>query len=356
MEKNKLRNKIKLVIWDADNTLWNGTVYYRDKESIKIKPGTAAALKELDKRGIASTLCSKNNYEDVLMMLKKFGIDKYFREPQVDWGLKSEAVKRLAELFNLSFDAILFVDDDPFQRAEVKSQIPSLKTIGLQDPLDILNVMGIKQENETEVDKHRICILKEARNRKEAEKTHNGNYKNFLKQCKIKMVVREVKEKDWPRVVQLLNRTNELNATGNRYKLEELKNSYKENKDKVLVAELTDKFGDYGLIAETIIRTKAPNEWFIRDLTVSCRTIGRGIGSTLVLSILDLAKKSGIKNVEGYVKPTESNWRMQPLFENKGFKKIFDNGRIKRYKFDLNNEIMAYPGWLDVTLKPKELL
>ena len=99
-----MAKKIKLVIWDADNTLWNGTVYYKDKEAIIIKPGTRAALKELDKRGIINTMCSKNNYQDVDIMLKKFKIDGYFKEPQIGWGLKSDAIKKLSEIFKISFD------------------------------------------------------------------------------------------------------------------------------------------------------------------------------------------------------------------------------------------------------------
>lgn len=344
------RKRIKLAVWDADETLWSGSVYYSDKEAVKIKPGTKAALKELDKRGIISTLCSKNNYEDVDVILKKFEIDKYFKEPQIGWGLKSEAVKKLAKIFDLSFEEILFIDDDSFQRAEVQSQIPELNIAELTDPIDVLDIEGVKPEKETEEDKKRVQILKEARDRTEAEKNNRANYKDFLRQCNIEMTVREIKEKDWPRVVQLLNRTNELNAARNRYQLEELKVSYETNKDKILVVELTDKFGDYGLIAETIIDTREPDVWFIRDITVSCRTMGRGIGSTLVLTVLNLAKKEGIKKVRGYIKPTESNWRMQPLFEKRGFKKTSDTGKIKRYEFDLNNTIKSCPDWLDVIL------
>lgn len=348
---NKMKQKIKLVIWDADNTLWNGSVYYTDKEAVKLKPGTKSALKELSKRGIKSTLCSKNNYEDVEMTLKKFEINKYFENSQVGWGLKSDAIKNLSKIFNISFGEMLFIDDDPFQRAEVLSQIPELNIFELTDPIDILSLDGVRPENETEEDKKRVQILKEDRNREEAEKVHRGNYKDFLCQCDIKMTVREIKEEDWARVIQLLNRTNELNATGNRYGLEDLKRSYEVNKDRILVAELTDKFGDYGLIAETIIDTTEPGVWFVRDLTVSCRTMGRGIGSTLVIVILNLAQKAGVKKVKGYVKPSESNWRMQPLFEKRGFAKISEDDKIKNYMFDLNKEIMPYPKWLKVILK-----
>src|SRR3989338_1732396 len=118
--------RIKLVVWDADNTLWDGTVFYKDKENVAIKPGTKEALKELDKRGIKNTICSKNYYEDVAKILKKFEIEKYFEHSQVGWGLKSDAIKKLKDIFNANFDEMIFVDDDPFQRAEVKSQIPQI--------------------------------------------------------------------------------------------------------------------------------------------------------------------------------------------------------------------------------------
>lgn len=345
-----MAKRIKLVIWDADNTLWNGSVYYADKEAVTIKPGTEAALKELDKRGIAITMCSKNDYKDVDLMLKKFEIDKYFKQPQIGWGFKSEAIKKLADIFKFSFQEMLFIDDDPFQRAEVASQIPDINITELSDPIDVLSIEGIKPENETEEDKKRVQILKEDRSRGEAEKNYKGDYKDFLKQCNIKMLVREIAEEDWPRVVQLLNRTNELNATGNRYQLDELKKSYKVNKDRILVSELVDKFGNYGLIAESIIDTTTPETWSIRDLTVSCRTMGRGIGSALVLIILHLAKKNNIKKVWGYVVPTESNWRMQSLFEKRGFQIISDDGKIKKYEFDLNGQILDYPAWLEISL------
>src|SRR3989338_2813591 len=118
--------RIKLVIWDADNTLWDGTVFYRDKENVKLKPGTKEALKELDKRGIKSTICSRNYLEDVATTLKKFEIEKYFDNSQIGWGLKSDAIKKLASIYNVDYGEMVFVDDDAFQRAEVMSQIPNI--------------------------------------------------------------------------------------------------------------------------------------------------------------------------------------------------------------------------------------
>lgn len=339
--------KIKLAVWDLDNTLWNGTVFYKDRDSISLKPGTKETLKELDKRGIKNSICSKNYFKDAEKMLETFGIMKYFQHPHIGWDLKSESIKKIAKLFNLDYSEILFIDDDPFQRAEVSAQIPNIHVAEISDPIDILNFEGIQPENLTEVDKERVTLLKQQRDREVAEKEYKGDYRDFLKDCRISMVVRDVKEEDWPRIAQLLNRTNELNATGNRYKLEELKESYEINNDEIFVVELKDKFGEYGIIAEAIINV-TPGDWFIRDLTVSCRTMGRGIGSALLTSVLEMAKKKGIKKVRGYINNTESNWRMKPLFEKRGFTKISQTSNIINYEFDMEDSIPHYPDWIEI--------
>ncbi|MBS3100830.1 HAD-IIIC family phosphatase [Candidatus Woesearchaeota archaeon] len=347
--------RIKVVVWDGDNTLWNGTVFYKDKENVSLKPGTKEALKELDKRGIKSTICSKNYYEDVESILKKFEIAKYFQHPQVGWGLKSDAIKNIAGAFNAQFDEMIFVDDDPFQRAEVASQISGINIVPLDDPIDILGLEGVVPLNATEEDRKRVQLLKEQRNREEAEKNFKGNYKDFLKQCSMVMTVRPIEEEDWTRVTQLLNRTNELNATANRYTLEQLKESYEKNNDVIMVVELKDVFGDYGIIAETILENKDYG-WFVRDLAVSCRTMGRGIGSALVVAVLNYAKENGIKKVVGRLVETESNWRIRPLYEKRNFRKISSDDKAASYEFDLDkDEMPEYPPWMKVNFLMEEI-
>ena len=339
--------KIKLVIWDADNTLWDGTVYYSDKEKVKLKPGTEAALKEITKRGIKNTICSKNYYEDVEKTLDKFAIKNYFDSPEINWGLKSENILKLIKKFGVNPQEVCFVDDDPFQRAEVSSQIPNVKVIELGDPLDILNLSEFKLEKETEEDKERVKLLKEQRDREEAEKNNKGDYKEFLRNCDIKMFIRPIKEKDWERVVQLFNRTNELNTTGNRYELKKLKKSYENKEINIFVVELTDKFGDYGLIAETIIDPRT-EDWGIKDLTVSCRTMGRGIGSALLIAIMYYAVERKAKTIRGILREIESNWRMKPLYIKRGFKVIKKEGNETTYGYTFSSKLPEFHPWLDI--------
>lgn len=338
---------IKLVVFDLDNTLWDGTIFSVDDVFLKkeIKP----VLKELKKRGIKMSICSKNDLPNAEKWLKKFGIDEYFENTQINWDAKSDNIKKISASFSVPFENILFVDDDPFHRAEVKSQIDGINVVFYEDLLDLLDYKGVSLGGTGE-DKKRVKILKEQRNREVAEQTHKGNYEDFLRDCSIKMMVREMKEEDWPRIAQLLNRTNELNATCNKYTIDELKKSKKENNDIILVSELSDKFGEYGLIAESIIETKEKGIWHIRDLTVSCRTVGRGIGETLLTSIVILARKRGVKKVRGYLHKTELNWRLKELFTSRGFTEIKSEGQRTYYEFSTKNDIPPYFDWIDVDM------
>ncbi|HLD58691.1 MAG TPA: HAD-IIIC family phosphatase [archaeon] len=341
--------KIKLVVWDLDNTLWNGTVYYKDKSSVQIKPGTKEALKELSKRGIKNAICSKNYFEDADAMLKKFEISGYFEENQIGWGLKSDGIKKIMEKFSIEPGETLFIDDDAFQRAEVESRIPSINTIGLADPIDVLAIEGLMPENSTAEDKERVALLKQQRDREEAEKKHAGDYKDFLRQCNIEMSLRFAKQEDLPRVCQLLNRTNELNTTCNRYSLEDLQKDFGSGKIQIMVAELTDKFGDYGLIAECVFECLGKEELSIRDLTVSCRTMGRGIGGALVIAALGYAEENGIKKVSGYLVETESNWRVMPMYEKRNFRQVKRHEGKIFYEFEIGKDTMkGYPEHLKV--------
>lgn len=54
--------KIKCVIWDLDNTIWDG-VLSEDKE-VKLNDNIKEIIEELDKRGILQSVASKNNYDD----------------------------------------------------------------------------------------------------------------------------------------------------------------------------------------------------------------------------------------------------------------------------------------------------
>ena len=109
--------KIKCVVWDLDNTLWEGIL--QEGDNIVLKEEAAAVIKELDKRGILQSVSSKNDYESAKEKLEEFGLWEYFIYPQINWNPKSEAIETIAKSINIGIDTLAFVDDQEFEREEV---------------------------------------------------------------------------------------------------------------------------------------------------------------------------------------------------------------------------------------------
>ena len=334
---------IQLVIWDLDDTVWKGTLHYND--DLVLKKGVKEALKEITKQGKVNAICSRNDEKDALPLLKKFDIDKYFKIKKINWNPKSQSIREIIEQTGIEEERALFIDDDAFQRAEVEYFLPDLNVAFFEDPLDVLTFEGVLVKK-TKEDKNRVSILKAGRERKSAE-DRSKDFKQFLKQCNLVMTIRSAEEGDLPRVSQLLNRTNELNTRKSRRSLEEIKEIYKQDSKKILVSELKDSFGEYGVVAEAIVDAK--KTWNIIDLAVSCRTMGRGLGSALLVHILNLAKEAKSDKVSGKVKRSKDNWRIHPLYEKRGFVKSKEEGDEIFYDFHIQKqEIPPYPKWLAI--------
>src|SRR5262245_53445379 len=102
---------IKLLVWDLDNTLWQGTLLEGDH--VRVREDVYAVLKTLDSRGILHSIASKNNYDLAMAMLKEAGIEEYFLYSQVNWNAKSNNIRSIASSINIGLDAVAFIDDEP---------------------------------------------------------------------------------------------------------------------------------------------------------------------------------------------------------------------------------------------------
>lgn len=112
-----MEQKIKCVVWDLDNTLWDGIL--TEGDDVQLRDGIIDIIKTLDERGILQSVASKNNFEDAYKKLEELGVAEYFLYPQINWNPKSEAVKKIAENINLGIDSFAFIDDSEFEREEV---------------------------------------------------------------------------------------------------------------------------------------------------------------------------------------------------------------------------------------------
>ena len=85
--------------------------------------------------------------------------------------------------------------------------------------------------------------------------------------------------------------------------------------------------------------------------------MGRGIGSALVIAILYYAKDNSIKKIVGRLVETESNWRIKPLYEKRGFRKISADENTTYYEFDMEKDkLPEITPWIKVNFLMKPIV
>ena len=109
--------KIKLVIWDLDDTFWQGTLAEGD---VDINAKALEAVKTLNKRGIISTIVSKNEYKIVKEKLISLGCWDDFIMPSISYEPKGQRIKNLIDKFQLRASNVMFIDDNHGNLMEAK--------------------------------------------------------------------------------------------------------------------------------------------------------------------------------------------------------------------------------------------
>ncbi|MGF9844208.1 MULTISPECIES: HAD-IIIC family phosphatase [Bacillus] len=123
----KNQKNIQCVVWDLDNTIWNGDL--RKEETITLRENTLQTIQSLHNLGIIQSIASKTDYTKGLAKLKQLGIEKYFVLPQLSSNNKSTSIKKIARLFHIKLQKIVFIDNDILELKEVSSKLPQVTCI-----------------------------------------------------------------------------------------------------------------------------------------------------------------------------------------------------------------------------------
>lgn len=340
------KHKIKVVIWDLDNTVWEGILL--ENEDVKLREDVIDIVKTLDARGILNSISSKNDYKFAMKKLKEFGIDKYFIYEQINWNPKSKAVKSIIKSINVSKNAIAFIDDQQFERDEVAFAIPEVLCI---DANEIDNILDMPEMNPLFITedscKRRHMYLSEIK-RKEAEEKIEGSKEDFLASLDMLLTITPAKEEDLKRAEELTVRTNQLNTTGYTYSYDELNQMRVSDKYKLLIAGLSDKYGTYGKIGLVLIECNE-SVWTLKLLLMSCRVMSRGVGTILLNHVCQMAKNSGVKLNAEFI-PNEVNRMMYITYVFSGFTRYDSKGELVILNNDLSN-IQAPPEYIKVEIQ-----
>lgn len=271
--------KIKCVIWDLDETLWEGSVAENEEIIPILKNLNYVRL--LDKVGIVNSICSKNEESKARKELEKLKVWDYFVFPFIDFVPKGKSVLNIIKNLQLRTENILFVDDNKGNLKEVEYYCPGINTINpLDDEFDLI-IRKIINDTSGESRLKRYKILEQ----KSKESNNFSDNKDFLVNSGIEIrIIRNPESLSFKeRIIDLANRTNQLNFTKSRFNNTEdfseqfeLDNSVSMNHGVIFVR---DNYGDYGLVGFYAFDEGVRNERKFKHFYFSCRILNMGIES-----------------------------------------------------------------------------
>ena len=151
-----------------------------------------------------------------------------------------------------------------------------------------------------------------------------------------------------PRIVRMVNKTNQFNLTTRRYTDVEI-GKMKKATDQfgIYSLQVTDRLGDEGIVGVAIIR-KEPKIWTLDSFLLSCRVIGRKVETAFLAKIVADAKEQGVSDLVGEYIPTQKNVPVKSFYSDHGFEEFSQEGNLHRWRLDLTKSTLEMPGWLDV--------
>ena len=337
--------KCKCVVWDLDGTLWDGILIEDGPENLKLKEGITDIIKELDQRGILHSIASKNNENDAMEVIKRFGLDAYFLHPQISWSPKAQAVHTIAKNLNIGLNTLMLVDDSEFERAEVKHVYPEMRVIDARDYRSLLNMDPCRVEV-TSVSKDRRKMYMAEAVRESTHRDFEGDYIRFLRECNIQLEISPMTRQDLQRVHELTQRTNQMNFSGNRYDGEILKNILANQDLHTYVMRCKDRFGSYGTIGFAIVDSR---KTVMTDLMFSCRIQSKRVEHAFLTFALKLYTKK--KDEDFYVtyRKTERNVQSGKVFDDFQFEQLNETDGVSTLVFRKNRKVPD-DGIIDVTV------
>lgn len=282
---------VKCVVWDLDNTMWSGILVEDGLEALTLKPDVAGVIRTLDERGILQSVVSKNNHDDAIQALRYFGLDRYFLYPKISWMPKSQGVRAIAQQLNIGLDTLLFVDDSPFERDEVRAACPEVRAL---DAAEYRTLPGQPecQGAVTAESRERRRLYQMEAERDTRAASFGDDYFAFLRDAQIRLAVRPLAKDNLQRVHELTQRTNQMNFSGNRYSHEVLLGILADPALDTFVLSCEDRFGSYGVIGFSVVDRRIPR---MIDLMFSCRIQSKRVEHAFLAFLLQkyLASQDG---------------------------------------------------------------
>jgi FkbH-like protein len=321
---------VKLVIVDLDDTLWRGVVadhFQGAGAATEGYPlGLAEALLYLKARGVLLAIVSKNDADKIARIWEHVWHGRLRMEDfavcKINWQPKEENVDAVIRDVNVLPGSVVFIDDNPVERAAVQAAFPEIRVLG-DEPFVLRQILLWSAETQvpfiTEESSRRTAMI-HSQVEREASRSRLSR-EDFLASLNVRITVfvtNSIEDPKFQRAFELINKTNQFNTTGRRLTLNACTEAFAQGM--VFHAfEVEDIYTHYGLVGVAVVRTHC-----IEQFVMSCRVLGLGVETQVMKRVCDALRDNGAQEVTGVVRHTEANRLSQDLFERSGF--TFQNG------------------------------
>jgi FkbH-like protein len=263
----QLAAALKLVIWDLDESLWSGVL---SEGEIELDAAHAEVVRTLTRRGIMNSICSKNDHEDARARLEREGLWEEFVFPSISWSPKGPRIAQIIEDMQLRASNVLFIDDNISNLQEALHYVPQLQ---VAEPGVIAELLSLEQaQGKDDRALSRLAqyrVLESKASDRAADAVSN---EEFLRSCQIRVELADAREQDAERLLELVNRSNQLNFTKSRISGPEFQAMLAQEGRQTRYLSVRDRYGDYGICGFYSLV-----EGRLTDFVFSCRILHMGV-------------------------------------------------------------------------------
>ena len=353
----------KVLVLDADNTIWGGVVGDVGIHGIQLGhdfPGSAFVefqqrVLDLHQRGVILAIASKNEPGSVEQVLAEHSEmilrPRHFAAMRVNWKPKPENLIEIAAELNLGIDSFVFIDDSPVECDLVRKTLPDVLTIQLPaDPAGYSRVIEsldcFEQWSISDEDRRRGEMYRAEFERKQLQSAAIDMH-SFYRQLEMRLTLHVNHLPHVSRAAQLANRTNQFNMHTSRRTEDDIRRLMTDGRHLVVTAALADRFGDNGVIGLAVAEKGQP-DWRLPMFLMSCRVLGRTIEQFLVRWMADEARAGGATRLVAEFLPTARNKPFEAFYSKCGFMPCGQTGDIQLLELHLGAAGETHPDWINL--------
>lgn len=344
----------KLVVCDLDDTLWGGRVGDDGWQGVDLDAAGGGRhhlrlqhfLQGLTRQGVLLAIASKNETSSVheVFARRREMILRLedFVATQIHWEPKSTSIERILTALNLTSTGVVFLDDNPVEREEVRQRFPDIFIPDLSSNpagwVPTLIETGLFDRRVVTEDSARRQRMYQENAQRDEQLKASGNIDSFLAGLDMELTVYDAAtHRD--RVVELIQKTNQFNVTTRRYDWSEI--DVIARKGLALCYRLTDRFGDNGVISVLIVRSDGDGEYSVDTWLMSCRVMSRSVENAIMDDLLRRLAAAGARRLTASYVPTAKNAPVKDLYDRLGFASQPPLGETQRYEYRLDGRPFA---------------